>query len=319
MAFFEGLGVPLTVERGNRVFPASGRAYDVTDALAKWARGCGAAIRTAHVTGVTRQNGHFHICETTYDAVIVATGGMSYPTTGSTGDGYAIAASLGHMIVPPKPSLVPLVVSEPDCSALEGLSLRNVGLTAAGLDGKPLYSGFGELVFTDTGVSGPLVLSASARTARRDDPRCALLIDLKPALDTETLDARLVRECGEGPNRTLGALMRSLLPERLIPPVLAQAMLPHDLRAHNLTKGQRLALGGALKAFRLDSPGPRPLGEAVVTAGGVSTGEVNPKTMESKLVKGLYFAGEVLDLDACTGGFNLQIAWCTGYAAGLHV
>jgi len=316
MAFFESLGVPLTVERGNRVFPASGRAYDVTDALAMWARDGGAAIQTAHVTHVPYRDEAFHICETPYDSIILSTGGMSYPATGSTGDGYAIAQSLGHTVIPSKPSLVPLEVDEPDCAGMEGLSLRNIGLTAAGMDGQTLYTGFGELVFTDTGVSGPLILSASAHTARRDDPHCTLTLDLKPALDAETLDARLLRECASGPNRTLASLLRSLLPERIIPPVLAQSGLSPGLRAHSLTKNSRLALGTALKSFRLACTGPRPLGEAVVTAGGVDVREVDPKTMESKLVKGLYFAGEILDVDAYTGGFNLQIAWCTGYAAG---
>jgi len=212
-----------------------------------------------------------------------------------------------------------LEVNKPDCATLEGLSLRNVGLRAEDPTGTTLYAGFGELVFTDSGVSGPLILSASAYSARRDDPRCTLVIDLKPALDGDTLDARLLRECGEGPNRTLSVLLRSLLPERLIPPVLEQADLPPGLRAHSLTKPGRLALGQALKDFRLESPGPRPIEEAVVTAGGVDVREVDPKTMESKLVKGLYFAGEILDTDALTGGYNLQIAWCTGYAAGSNI
>jgi hypothetical protein len=319
MAFFEELGVPLVVERGSRVFPASGRSYDVTDALVRWAQACGAAIKTAHVPGVLSCNSQFQICENHYDAVILATGGMSYPATGSTGDGYTVAASFGHAIVPPKPSLVPLHVSEPDCKALEGLSLRNVGLKAVDSTNRTRYGGFGELVFTDTGVSGPLILSASAHTARLEDPRCTIFIDLKPALDAETLDARIVRECGEGPNRTLAVLLRSLLPERLIPPVLAQSGLGSGLRAHHLTKPERIILGETLKSFRLSSPGSRPIEEAVVTAGGVDVREVDPKTMESKRVKGLFFAGEILDLDAYTGGFNLQIAWSTGYAAGANI
>lgn len=322
MAFFEALGVPLKVERGNRVFPVSDSAFDITNALerelkrrkVRWARDRAVSVETADgaVCAVTGEKGTYPV-----QAVILATGGVSYPGTGSTGDGYRIAEALGHTIVPPRGSLVPLVCAGEDCPAMQGLSLRNVAVTVYNGKKKAVFRDFGELLFTHFGVSGPLVLSASAHLRRWEGEHYTIEIDLKPALDEQKLDARVLRDIGENPNREMGTIAAGLVPHSMAPVVLRRSGLTGSEKANSLTKEQRRALVQVLKHFTLELTGPRPVSEAIVTAGGVKVGEVTPNTMASKRVRGLYFAGEVLDVDAYTGGFNLQIAWATGYLAGL--
>lgn len=319
--FFQHLGVPLKVERGNRVFPASDRAADIIDALFLELRRLrvpivngrveGLEVRDGAVTGVRVNGGVL-----SGQAVILATGGASYPATGSTGDGYRFAAQAGHTVVPPRPSLVPLESDDPACGQMQGLSLKNVLLTVKNQKGKIVYQEQGELLFTHFGLSGPLILSASAhmREFEKNSYRC--VIDLKPALDEATLDARLVRELTANANRDLSNLLGTLVPRLMIPVLLERTAIPADRKAHDLTKGERRRILETLKQFSIPVRGPRPIEDAIVTAGGVKTGEVDPRTMASKKVAGLYFAGELLDVDAYTGGFNLQIAWATGRAAG---
>lgn len=318
MDFFEGLGVPLKVERGNRVFPQSDRAADVIDALllalrkAKvdivQERAVALLLEDGHIAGVKTERGEKLCCQ----VVVLATGGCSYPTTGSTGDGYQLARQVGHTIQPTRGSLVPLVAE--GCAELQGLSLRNVTLTLKGSGKKPLYQEQGELLFTHFGLSGPLVLSASAHLGEGSH---TISIDLKPALDEETLDRRLVRELTEGANKSLRHVLETLEPRSLIPVLLERAGLSGDEKANAVTKAQRRTLLETMKALTFQVSGTRPVAEAIVTAGGVTVKEVSPKDMSSKLCKGLFFAGELLDVDAYTGGFNLQIAWATGRAAGL--
>ena len=322
MAFFRELGVPLKVERGNRVFPVSDSAFAITNALerelkrrrVRWARDRAMHIKTENgaVTAVQGEKDAYPA-----QAVILATGGVSYPGTGSTGDGYRMAQELGHTVVPPRGSLVPLVCAGSDCPDMQGLSLRNVELTVYNGKKKPVFREFGELLFTHFGVSGPLVLSASAHLRRWEGETYRLDIDLKPALDEQKLDARLLRDIGENPNRDMSNIAVGLVPHSMIPVLLRRAGLSGNEKANSLTKEQRRGLVQVLKHFTLDVTGTRPVSEAIVTAGGVKVGEVAPNTMASKRVDGLYFAGEVLDVDAYTGGFNLQIAWATGYLAGL--
>ena len=249
------------------------------------------------------------------DAVVLATGGVSYPATGSTGEGHRMARELGHTITPLRGSLVPLCERGNRCKRMQGLTLRNVGLAVLE-DGKKIHSGFGELLFTHFGVSGPLILSASAHMRRFDACRYRLEIDLKPALDSDALDKRLLSDFRKYANSDFSNALNDLLPRKLIPVLVEDAGIAPDTKAHDLTRAQRRELLRLLKAFPVEIAGTRPVTEAVVTSGGVDVAEVNPKTMESKLVKGLYFAGEILDADAYTGGYNLQIAWSTGHAAG---
>ena len=248
--------------------------------------------------------------------VILATGGVSYPSTGSTGDGYVMASALGHTIISPEGSLVPLETEGRDCQSMQGLSLRNVGVKLVNHKGKILYKDFGELLFTHFGISGPVVLSASAHL---DGDLCTLFIDLKPALDEEKLNARLLRDLEQYQNRSMENALTDLLPRSMIPVILEKAHISPALQANSLKKEQRRALIGLLKAFPVVITGKRPVAEAIITSGGIKTSEINPKTMESKLVKGLYFAGEIIDCDAYTGGFNLQIAWSTAYAAAMAI
>ena len=323
--FFAALGVPLKVERGNRVFPVSDRAADIIDALFRELRRLGVPILQGRVSALDCREGAVCGVELGEEkartglacqAIILATGGLSYPATGSTGDGYEFARALGHTVVEPRPSLVPLEVPGEDCPRMQGLALKNVQLTVKNQKGKAVFREQGELLFTHFGLSGPLVLSASAhmRDFAKDRYRCH--IDLKPALDEATLDARLVRELTQGANRDMDNLMGALLPRLMIPVVLERAGIPGEKKAHDLTRGERRRLLEQLKDFSLDVSGPRPVAEAIVTSGGVKVGEVDPRTMASKKVRGLFFAGELLDVDAYTGGFNLQIAWATGRAAG---
>ena len=320
--FFTELGVPLKVERGNRVFPQSDRAADVIDALFGELRRRkvpvlhSRAIRLEADRGTVRsvvlESGEEILCK----AIVLATGGVSYPATGSTGDGHRMAEELGHTVVSLKPSLVPLESPDPFCSNMQGLSLKNVTLTIKNQKKKTVFREQGELLFTHFGLSGPLVLSASAHMGDFEKERYTGYIDLKPALDEPTLDARLVRELAVGANKDMDNLLGALAPRLLVPVLLERAEIPGNRKARDLTKQERRRLLELFKSFTVAVTGPRPVEEAIVTSGGVKVSEVDPKTMGSKLVKGLYFAGELLDVDACTGGFNLQIAWATGQAAG---
>ncbi len=325
MDFFESLGVPLKTERGNRVFPQSDKASDIVDALFRAVKKNGVKIILGTVKSLYKQDDEFITVlqngeKITSDSAIIATGGASYPLTGSTGDGYSFAKSFGHNVTEIKPSLVPLTIHEGFCSKLSGLSLKNVTLKVyeEGRD-KPLFSEMGEMLFTHFGISGPLVLSASSLIREIEKKNYFAFIDLKPALDAQTLDKRLQRDLSENVNKDIINSLDKLLPKSLIPIVLKMAGIDERTKSNQITKEQRLALCGVLKGFKLTVTGFRPIEEAIVTSGGVSVREINPKTMESKLVKGLYFAGEVIDVDAYTGGFNLQIAFSTGALAGRNI
>ncbi len=321
-AFFESCGVPLKVERGNRVFPVSDKARDIVDALVRAARADGVHVVQARVDGLliedcavrgVRAAGKQYMA----DAVIVATGGASYPLTGSTGDGYRLAREAGHTVVTPTPSLVPLVEDGNFCRSVQGLSLRNVRLMARDKkSGKCVFEEMGELLFTHFGMTGPLVLSASAHLVPMERDRYELLIDLKPALDEKTLDARLLSDFNKYSNKDLVNAMGDLLPQKLIEPFITLSGVDGRKKVHTVTREERHRLLSLLKGLPISVLGARPIAEAIVTKGGVALSEVAPRTMASKKVKGLYFAGEVLDLDAYTGGFNLQIAFSTAVLAG---
>ena len=320
MAFFEALGVPLKVERGNRVFPVSDRSFDISAALERRLkalkvklvrdRAVTLEMKNGAVQGVVGERGRYGA-----QAVILATGGVSYPATGSTGEGHRMAREAGHTVADLRGSLVPLrdfgVGKE-----LQGLSLRNVGLTVFEND-KKLYTDFGELVFTHFGVSGPLILSASAHMRRFDQKAYRLEIDLKPALDEGQLDRRLLADFAKYANHDFCNALNDLLPQKLIPVLVAWSEIPPHQKVHDLTREQRRGLVQLLKHLPIAIAGPCPVTDAIVTSGGIKVSEIDPKTMASKLVKGLYFAGELIDVDAYTGGFNLQIAWATGRAAGI--
>lgn len=317
-AFFEEIGCPLKTERGNRVFPQSDKAQSVLTSLERSMREAGVEIRgerAVHiltrenrVSGVQTENGFFAA-----KWVILATGGVSYPATGSTGDGYAMAKELGHTVVEPVGNLVPLEIAGDDCPDMQGLSLRNVGVKLLNDKGKILYQDFGELLFTHFGVSGPTVLSASCHLKGES---CRLVLDLKPALNAGKLDARILRDLDMYRNRTMENALTDLLPRSMIPVVLRRLEIPAGLQANALTKQKRRELVDLLKSFSLPVLGKRPVSEAIITSGGIRVSEIDPKTMESKRIPGLYFAGEIIDCDAYTGGFNLQIAWATAVAAG---
>lgn len=319
-ALFEGLGVALKTERGNRVFPESDRADDIADALTKLARENGVRVLRERATRIlTDEAGAVRAVasgggEIECEAAVICTGGLSYPGTGSTGDGYRMAGELGHTIRPCRPSLVPLESPDAWCREMQGFSLRNVELSAYE-DEKLIYKALGEMLFTHFGVSGPLVLSASAHMRRFGECRDRLSIDLKPGLDEKKLDARLLRDFEKYSNREFHNSLGDLAGRAMIPVLVELSGIPGDTRTNSVTRQQRAALAQLLKHFPVSLSGPRPIAEAIVTSGGVATTEVNPRTMESKLVPGLYFAGEVLDLDAYTGGYNLQIAWSTAFVA----
>ena len=319
-ALFEGLGVALKTERGNRVFPESDRADDIADALTKLARENGVRVLRERATRIlTDEAGAVRAVasgggEIECEAAVICTGGLSYPGTGSTGDGYRMAGELGHTIRPCRPSLVPLESPDAWCREMQGFSLRNVELSAYE-DEKLIYKALGEMLFTHFGVSGPLVLSASAHMRRFGECRYRLSIDLKPGLDEKKLDARLLRDFEKYSNREFRNSLGDLAGRAMIPVLVELSGIPGDTRTNSVTRQQRAALAQLLKHFPVSLSGPRPIAEAIVTSGGVATTEVNPRTMESKLVPGLYFAGEVLDLDAYTGGYNLQIAWSTAFVA----
>jgi len=321
MAFFEGLGVPLKTERGNRVFPQSDCAFDVSAALKKRIhqlhvnvmrdRAVSLLTGGGAVTGVSGERGSYEAT-----AVVLATGGVSYPATGSTGDGYRMAAELGHTIVEPKGSLVPLVSDDPCCGAMQGLALKNVALTVYNEKNKAVYEDFGEMLFTHFGVSGPMILSASAHMRDWNKHRYRLSIDLKPALDDEKLEARLLRDMTERCNQEFFSLLGGLVNKSMVPVVVEKTGIPGHKKVNAITKEERRTLEALLKRFPVSLTGPRPVSDAIITSGGVKVGEIRPADMASKLVEGLYFAGEIIDVDAYTGGFNLQIAWATGRAAG---
>lgn len=323
MTFFETLGVPLKTERGNRVFPVSDKAVDIVDALVKTVRAhkvniiCGAAEeilqQDGQVTGVTLTDGQ-HIPA---DSVILATGGMSYPLTGSTGDGYKMAARLGHTVTELCPSLVPLICHEGFCERLSGLSLKNVTLSVFEEDKKkPVYSELGEMLFTHFGISGPMTLSASAHIRKIGQKGYTAVIDLKPALSREQLDKRILRDFSENANRDLSNALDKLLPKSIIPVIINLSGMEPSIKVNQITREGRGALIDAIKGLTLNIKGFRPIEEAVITRGGIVCKEIDPSTMQSKLIRGLYFAGEIIDVDAYTGGFNLQIAFSTGYLAG---
>ncbi|MDD7310913.1 MAG: NAD(P)/FAD-dependent oxidoreductase [Clostridiaceae bacterium] len=322
MAFFEKIGVPLKVERGKRVFPVSDRARDVSGALKTQLHRLGVQILQHRVKAIAEKDGV--VCGVLLqdgsvlaaDRVILATGGRSYPRTGSDGDGYRMARALGHTVTELRPSLVPLLTQETSPAQMEGLALKNVTLTVK-KDGKKVFSDFGEMVFTAKGISGPLVLSASAHLdGKKHTYPYQAFIDLKPALDAETLDKRLLRDFAENSNRDFSNALSQLLPAKMIPVAVQMCDIPGNQKVHTITRAQRENLCALLKAFPFTVIAAGGWDEAVVTAGGISVKEIDPKTMGSKLVRGLYFAGEIMDVDAYTGGFNLQIAWSTGYCAG---
>ena len=322
VSLLEELGVKTKVERGGRIFPVSDDARDVVAAMRRYAMRDNVKLVKAKVKAIIIENGAVMGVSTSAgrffgDRVIVCTGGASYPQTGSDGSGYKLARQAGHTVTELKPSLVPVETEESEKMALAGLSLKNVGVTALSPEGKKLYSGFGEMLFTHFGVSGPLVLTASS-LLRYDRPT-RLFIDLKPALSVEQLDARVLRDFGENTRRQCQNALGALLPSRLIPVVIAQSGLDPEKPVHSVSRAERAALVAALKGLELHVAGHRPMEEGIVTRGGVSVREVNPSTMESKLISGLYFAGELLDVDGFTGGFNLQIAYSTGVLAGSSI
>ncbi len=323
MEFFEDMGVPLKVERGNRVFPESDKAVDIVDALNAFSQDGGAKRIKGRVTGIKADNGEVKgvVLEdgTEYeaDSVIVATGGVSYPLTGSSGDGYELAKQVGHTVTELKPSLVPLVCHEGFCSDLQGLSLKNVSISVIDTSNyKEVYTDFGEMLFTHFGVSGPMILSASSHLKDITPRRYEIHIDLKPAVSYEQLDKRIQRDFIDNNNKNFINALDALLPKKLVPVIVRLCGIKPATKVNQITKEQRGNLVNLLKDLKVTVLRYRPIEEAIVTSGGISTKEIDPKTMESKLCKGLYFAGEVIDVDAYTGGFNLQIAFSTGRLAG---
>ena len=322
MAFFEDAGVPLKTERGKRVFPISDRAADIVSAMERRCREAGVTLVHRRVRGLIIENGSvvglkYGDGEENFDAVIVCTGGRSYSMTGSDGDGYRFATEAGHTVTPLHPSLVPLVAEGKLCASLQGLSLKNVSLTIKlTQSGKAVYEDFGEMLFTHYGITGPLVLSASAHLSDITPGKYEAVIDLKPALDEKTLDARILSDFSKYQNRDLINALDDLLPQKMIAPYIGLCGIDPRKKVNSITREEREKMVHILKGIRVKLIGFRPIEEAIVTRGGVSVKEIDPKTMQSKLVEGLYFAGEVLDVDAYTGGFNLQIAFSTATVAG---
>ena len=321
--FFENSGLPLKKERGNRVFPISDSAYDVTDTLKNFCRKNHVSVIYDTVTDVSQTDTSDYVVTTNNDSyssrfVVIATGGLSYPKTGSTGDGYRFAEKFGHTIIPTEASLVGLVIREKICSALQGISLKNIKLTLI-KDKKVLYENIGEMLFAHYGVSGPLILSASAHVTQKDIDSYHLLIDFKPGLTEEKLEQKILSMVQENPLKNVENAFRPLLPHQLLTEILTAANIPLSQKTSEFSKEERKSLVNTLKRFSLTITQKRPIDEAVVTSGGVNVREINPKTMESKKASGLYFCGEVMDVDAYTGGFNLQIAWSTAYSAALDI
>ncbi|CDB88071.1 flavoprotein family protein [Firmicutes bacterium CAG:170] len=320
MAWFEARGCALKTERGNRVFPQSDKSASVIDALRAELRRLGVRVLQERALDIVTQDGAVCGIETDggfhkTERVILATGGCSYPQTGSTGDGYRMLEKLGHTIVPPVGSLVPLVEKGYDCKQMQGLALKNVALRLVNQKGKTVFEEFGELLFTHFGLSGPVVLSASAHMNEKDS--YTVLLDLKPALDEQKLDLRLLRDFEKFQNRDFENALVELLPRSMIPVIVRRSGIPAEEKVHSITREQRRALLELMKRFPVEIACKAPVEEAIVTSGGVKVSEIEPGTMQSKRVRGLYVAGELLDVDAYTGGFNLQIAWATGRAAGL--
>lgn len=314
-------GVETKTERGGRVFPVSDRAKTVTDALKRYVKDMGVRVIFDGATDISKEDDGFriqlksgktlHSCK-----IIIATGGASYPQTGSTGDGYRFAEKLGHTIVPPKPSLVPLTTRGNLAAKLMGLSLKNVSVKITDENHKKVYSDFGEMLFAHYGVTGPVILSASAHLRDVGKKRYTLSVDLKPALDDTALDKRLLRDFEKEQNKDFINALDALLPQKMIPVIVELSKIPPRKKVRDITKQERLSLIRVIKNLSFEITGTRPIAEAIVTSGGVCVKEINPKTMESKLVPGLFFAGEIIDVDAYTGGFNLQIAYSTGHLAG---
>ena len=320
MAWFEARGCALKTERGNRVFPQSDKSASVIDALRAELRRLGVRVLQERALDIVTQDGAVCGIETDggfhkTERVILATGGCSYPQTGSTGDGYRMLEKLGHTIVPPVGSLVPLVEKGYDCKQMQGLALKNVTLRLVNQKGKTVFEEFGELLFTHFGLSGPVVLSASAHMNEKD--AYTVLLDLKPALDEQKLDLRLLRDFEKFQNRDFENALVELVPRSMIPVIVRRSGIPAEEKVHSITREQRRALLELMKRFPVEIACKAPVEEAIVTSGGVKVSEIEPGTMQSKRVRGLYVAGELLDVDAYTGGFNLQIAWATGRAAGL--
>jgi len=326
MNFFENAGVPLKTERGNRVFPVSDKAVDIVDALSREAKKrkikivCGSVnkLNTEDnaVKNVRLENGEIYEC----DSVVLATGGASYPLTGSTGDGYKLAKALGHTVTEIKPSLVPLECHEGFCTKLSGLSLKNVTLSVfENGKKKPIFKEMGEMLFTHFGISGPLVLSASSYMRYMGKKEYYVQIDLKPALYKEQFDSRILRDFSENSNKDFINSLDKLLPKSLIPIIVNLSGIPPYTKVNQISREQRYELVKNIKALTLHITRPRPIEEAIITSGGISVKEINPATMESNIINGLYFAGEIIDVDALTGGFNLQIAFSTGYLAGQSI
>ena len=320
MNLFENLGVPLKTERGNRVFPVSDKSGDIVGALQNYMDGTGVRVISRAATGLVVEDGGITGVRTKAGTIscrnaVICTGGLSYPLTGSTGDGLTFAKQVGHTVTACRPSLVPLESPDGFCGEMQGFSLRNVTLSAFEND-KLIYKELGEMMFTHFGVTGPLVLSASAHMRNIGSAEYRLEIDLKPALDEEKLDARILRDFEEQKNKEFKNALGGLAGRTMIPVLVQLSGIDPETKVHSITRQQRRDLVRLFKHFPVAVSGTRPFPEAIITAGGVALNEVNPRTMESKLVSGLYFAGEVLDLDAYTGGFNLQIAWSTAYVAG---
>lgn len=322
--FFESRGVELKTERGNRVFPSSDKSVDIVDALKEYGYRNSKIIKGRAVKFITEDGCAVGIeteeGETVYaDKIIIATGGLSYPATGSTGDGYELAKQAGHTVTELRPSLVPLEIHEGFCSELMGLSLRNSAIKVIDTEknNKEIYSDFGEMLFTHFGVSGPMILSASAHMREMKRGKYKISIDLKPALSIDQLDARILRDFSENNNKNFINALDGLLPKKLVPVIVKLSHIPMSTKVNQITREQRRFLAELLKNLTVTVTDFRPIDEAIITSGGIDVSEINPKTMESKLVKGLYFAGEIIDADAYTGGFNLQIAFSTGRLAGL--
>lgn len=322
MDLFTELGVPLKVERGNRVFPVSDRAVDIVDALFFYLKQCKVFVRNEKIIKVEKddefsvfvKNGKVFKA----DSVVIATGGISYPTTGSTGDGYEFARSFGHTITSISPSLVPIESESPYCKAMQGLSLKNVAIKIK-KDEITVYDDFGEMLFTHFGVSGPMILSASSHIRKIEPNEYFLHIDLKPALTVEQLDARILRDFENNSNKDFHNVLGGLVPSKMIPVILDITEISPYKKVNQITKSERMNLISVLKDLTIPLLKFRPINEAIITSGGVDVKEINPKTMESKIVPNLYFAGEIIDVDAYTGGFNLQIAFSTGYLAGNNI
>lgn len=316
--FFESRGVKTKLERGKRIFPVSDKAHDVTEALVNACKEAGVCFRQGKITQILTESGK--VCgvmcgneKISCRTFVLATGGASYPKTGSDGKSYSLATSLGHTLVPLSPSLVPLVSPDSFCRECMGLSLKNVNMTFKAENGKTIYSEQGEMMFTHFGVTGPVILSASAHL-RKNFP-CTMYIDMKPALDEQTLDRRMTRDFSENINREFKNGFSALLPSKMIEPFVKLTGTDPDLKLNSLRKEQRLSCVRLMKSIPVKITGTRPISEAIVTQGGISCREINPKTMESKIIENLYFAGETIDVDACTGGFNLQIAFSTAFSA----